>query len=82
MASSLCAPSASVKLRTRYFLPPEEIRQLAGLLNSGKAVTILGGAGCAGAHAELMAVAGKLKSPIVSALRGREYIQFENPYDV
>ena len=62
--------------------PPEEIRQLAGLLNSGKAVTILGGAGCAGAHAELMAVAGKLKSPIVSALRGREYIQFENPYDV
>jgi len=29
-----------------------------------------------------MAVAGKLKSPIVSSLRGREYIQFENPYDV
>jgi pyruvate dehydrogenase (quinone) len=61
---------------------PEEIRQLAELLNSGEAFTILGGAGYAGAHAELMAVADKLKSPIVSALRGREYIQFENPYDV
>ena len=64
------------------FSLPEEIRQLAGILNSGKAITILGGAGCAGAHAELMAVADKLKSPIVSALRGREHIQFDNPYDV
>jgi pyruvate dehydrogenase (quinone) len=52
------------------------------MLNGGKAITILGGAGCAGAHAELMAVADKLKSPIVSALRGREHIQFDNPYDV
>ena len=52
------------------------------MLNRGQAVTILGGAGCAGAHAELMALAGKLKSPIVSALRGREHIQYDNPYDV
>ena len=36
----------------------------------------------AGAHAELMELAGKLKSPIVSALRGREHIQYDNPYDV
>jgi pyruvate dehydrogenase (quinone) len=72
-------PSASVKPAKPVLSPsPEEIRQLAGLLNGGKAVTILGGAGCAGAHAELIAVASKLKSPIVSALRGREYIQFEN----
>src|SRR4030095_4378763 len=60
----------------------DEIRQLAGMLNSGKTVTILGGAGVAGATEELMAIAGKLKSPIVTALRGREYIQFNNPYDV
>ena len=76
-------PSAVVKPANPVLSPsPDEIRQLAGMLNSGKAVTILGGAGCAGAHAELMAVAGKLNSPIVSALRGREYIQFNNPYDV
>jgi thiamine pyrophosphate-dependent acetolactate synthase large subunit-like protein len=59
-----------------------EVKQLALLLKEGKAVTILGGAGCAGAHAELMELAGKLKSPIVSALRGREHIQYDNPYDV
>jgi pyruvate dehydrogenase (quinone) len=76
-------PSAVVKPANPVLSPsPDEIRQLADMLNNGKAVTILGGAGCAGAHEELMAVAGKLKSPIVSALRGREYIQFNNPYDV
>ena len=76
-------PSAIVKPAHPVVSPsPEELQQLAGLLNRGRAVTILGGAGCAGAHAQLMAVAGKLKSPIVTALRGREYIQYDNPYDV
>src|ERR1700722_13030546 len=60
----------------------DETKKLAELLNQGKAVSILGGAGCAGAHGELMELAGKLKSPIVSALRGREHIQYNNPYDV
>ncbi|MDE1169742.1 MAG: thiamine pyrophosphate-dependent enzyme [Verrucomicrobium sp.] len=59
-----------------------ELDQLAALLNPAKRVTILGGAGCAGAHAELMETAGKLKAPIVTALRGREHIQYDNPYDV
>ena len=58
------------------------MQQLATLLNQGDAITILGGAGCAGAHSQLMELAGKLKSPIVSALRGREHIQYDNPYDV
>ncbi len=76
-------PSAIVKPAKPVLSPsPDEIRQLAELLNNAQAVTIFGGAGCAGAHAELMAVAAQLKSPIVSALRGREHIQFDNPYDV
>jgi pyruvate dehydrogenase (quinone) len=29
-----------------------------------------------------MEVAGKLRSPIVTAMRGREHIQYDNPYDV
>ncbi len=76
-------PSASIKRLQPTLQPsPEEIGRLATALNKGKSITILGGAGCAGAHAELMQVAEKLKSPIVSALRGREHIQFDNPYDV
>jgi pyruvate dehydrogenase (quinone) len=76
-------PSASIKpCRPELSPSGDEIKELAELLNRGQAVTILGGAGCAGAHVELMQLAGKLKSPIVSALRGREYIQYDNPYDV
>jgi len=60
----------------------EEIDSLAKVLNAAKKVTILGGAGCAGAHAELVALAGELNAPIVHALRGKEHIEYDNPYDV
>ena len=60
----------------------EELEELANLLNESTKVTILGGAGCAGAHAELIEAAGKLQAPIVHALRGKEYIEYDNPYDV
>jgi pyruvate dehydrogenase (quinone) len=76
-------PSAIVKPAKPVICPSEnEIKQLAELLNEAGTVTILGGAGCIGIHDELIAAAMKLKSPIVSALRGREHIQFDNPYDV
>src|ERR1700739_2021674 len=60
----------------------EELNILAELLNRSEKITILGGAGCAGAHAELMEVAGKLQAPIVHAFRGKEYIEYDNPFDV
>jgi pyruvate dehydrogenase (quinone) len=76
-------PSATIKPCHPVVTPSdEETKSLATLLNEGKAVTILGGAGCIGAHAELVELAGKLRSPIVSALRGKEHIQYDNPYDV
>jgi len=73
-----------------HFPPPkptvipseDEIETLAKVLNKSDKVTILGGAGCAGAHAELIAVAGKLNAPIVHALRGKEFIEYDNPFDV
>jgi pyruvate dehydrogenase (quinone) len=60
----------------------EELDLLAAELNGAKKVTILAGAGCAGAHDELVAVAGKLQAPIVHALRGKEFVEYDNPYDV
>jgi pyruvate dehydrogenase (quinone) len=60
----------------------EEIAKLAEVLNSAQKVTILGGAGCAAAHSELVQVAGLLQAPIVHAMRGKEFIEYENPYDV
>jgi pyruvate dehydrogenase (quinone) len=73
-----------------HFPPPkptvcpadDELEQLAKVLNGSDKVTILAGAGCAGAHDDLMAVAAKLNAPIVHALRGKEFIEYDNPFDV
>ena len=54
----------------------------AEVLNSAGRVTILAGAGCAGAHAQLIALAGALKAPVVHAFRGKEFVEYDNPYDV
>jgi pyruvate dehydrogenase (quinone) len=56
--------------------------QLAALLNGAGRVTMLCGSGCQGAHDELMALAERLKAPIVHALKGKEYVEWDNPYDV
>jgi pyruvate dehydrogenase (quinone) len=60
----------------------EELTQLAMILNNSQRITIFGGAGCAGAHDDLIELAGKLKAPIVHALRGKEFIEYDNPFDV
>jgi pyruvate dehydrogenase (quinone) len=60
----------------------DEIDILAAVLNRSEKITILGGAGCAGAHEELIELAGKLQAPIVHAMRGKEFIEYDNPFDV
>jgi pyruvate dehydrogenase (quinone) len=60
----------------------DDIKRLASLLNKASRVTLFCGAGCAGAHAEVVELARCLKAPIVHTLRGKEYIEYDNPYDV
>jgi pyruvate dehydrogenase (quinone) len=59
-----------------------ELERTAQLLNGADKVTILAGAGVAGAHDEVIALAERLQAPIVHALRGKEHIEWDNPYDV
>jgi pyruvate dehydrogenase (quinone) len=59
-----------------------DLQQLAALINQSKKITLLCGAGCAGAHDALIAFAGRIASPTVHALRGKEHVQYDNPYDV
>ncbi|MEV0361251.1 ubiquinone-dependent pyruvate dehydrogenase [Nocardia fusca] len=68
----------------RSVLRPDDptLRRAADILNAGSRVTILGGAGTAGAHAQVMALADTLNSPIVHAFRGKEHLEYDNPYDV
>ena len=71
-------------------LPPQpvmvpsasDLDRLAALLNGDGRVTLLCGSGCAGAHDELLALGERLKAPMVHAMRGKEYVEWENPYDV
>src|ERR1700678_4364442 len=54
----------------------------AQVLNNASRVTIMAGAGCAGAHDQLIALAGALQAPVVHAFRGKEFVEYDNPYDV
>jgi pyruvate dehydrogenase (quinone) len=57
----------------------EDLARLADLLNQGKRVTLFCGAGCAGAHDEVVALADKLKAPVGYSFRGKEWIECDNP---
>lgn len=59
-----------------------DIDRLAELLNGESRVTIFCGSGCQGAHDELLALGERLKAPMVHAMRGKEHVEWENPYDV
>ena len=59
-----------------------EIDRLVDMIDEAEKVTLFCGAGTKGAHAEVMEFAQKIKSPVGHALRGKEWIQYDNPYDV
>jgi pyruvate dehydrogenase (quinone) len=69
---------------TAPILRPSEadIGHLADFPNRASRVTLFCGAGCAGAHTEIIEIARELKAPIVHAFRGKEFIEYDNPYDV
>lgn len=60
----------------------DELRRAATILNNSDKITILAGAGVEGAHDELVTLADTLKAPVVHALRGKEFVEYDNPYDV
>ena len=71
------------QLEPPRILPSDaEVSRLSELLNGSNAITILAGSGCAGAHGAVVALAEKLGAPVVHALRGKEHVEWDNPYDV
>ena len=61
---------------------PATVRALADAINAAEKVTLFCGAGTRDAHAEVMRLAEAVKAPVGHTLRGKEWIQFDNPYDV
>ncbi len=75
-------PSAMVWAPSPVHPPAEQVRALAGAINSARTVTLFCGAGCRDAHDEVMELAGRALAPVGHALGGKEWIQYDNPYDV
>ncbi|OAN36581.1 ubiquinone-dependent pyruvate dehydrogenase [Microbacterium sp. H83] len=82
--SEIADDRAVVIERTRPVVVPSgpELERAATLLNASTKTTILAGAGVEGAHDEVIALADRLGAPIVHALRGKEFIEYDNPFDV
>ena len=74
--------SAPVAARGTLVPPADQVRALADRLNAARTVTLFCGAGVRGAHDAVMALADKVASPVGHSLRGKEWIQYDNPYDV
>jgi pyruvate dehydrogenase (quinone) len=58
------------------------VERLAGMLNGAGRVTLLCGGGCDGSHDLVVQLAGRIKAPVVHALRGKEHVEWDNPFDV
>lgn len=64
-------------------LPAEQdLQRLSEILQDSEKVTLLCGSGCAGAHDQVVALADTLGAPVVHALRGKEHVEWDNPFDV
>jgi pyruvate dehydrogenase (quinone) len=59
-----------------------DLDEIATILNSSEAITIYAGAGCAGAHDEVVATAARLKAPMAHTSRGKDFVEYDNPYNV
>ena len=59
-----------------------DLDEIAAILNGSDAITIYAGAGCAGAHDEVVATAERLKAPMAHTSRGKDFVAHDNPYNV
>jgi pyruvate dehydrogenase (quinone) len=59
-----------------------DLDEIAAILNRSDAITIYAGAGCAGAHDEVVATAARLKAPMAHTSRGKDFVAHDNPYNV
>ena len=60
----------------------KELAEIADIINKNQKVTIFAGQGVYDAHNELIAFAEKIKSPIVHTSRGKDFVEYDNPYNV
>src|ERR1700681_715630 len=76
-------PPYAVHARRPLIRPSDaDLDEIAAILNKSDAITIYAGAGCAGAHDEVVATAARLKAPLAHTSRGKDFVAHDNPYNV
>src|SRR5712672_1144776 len=82
-AASHDEPPYAVHARPPLIRPSDaDLDAIAAILNKSEAITIYAGAGCAGAHDEVVATAARLKAPMAHTSRGKDFLEYDNPYNV
>jgi len=76
-------PPYAVHARRPLVRPSDaDLDEIAAILNKCDAITIYAGAGCAGAHDEVVAAAARLKAPMAHTSRGKDFVEYDNPCNV
>src|SRR3954466_8687819 len=76
-------PPYTVHVRRPTIQPSEaDLDEIAAILNASEAITIYAGSGCEGAHDEVVATAAQLKAPMAHTSRGKDFLEYDNPYNV
>lgn len=60
----------------------DELARIAKLLAQGKKIGIYAGSGCQGAHDSLIALAAKLQAPMAHTSRAKDFVEYDNPYNL
>ncbi len=59
-----------------------ELQRIAELLGQGRRIGIYAGAGCQGAHAQLLELARRLQAPVAHTSRAKDFVEPDNPYNM
>ncbi|CAJ0592343.1 unnamed protein product [Cylicocyclus nassatus] len=59
-----------------------ELQRIAELLGQGRRIGIYAGAGCQGAHPQLLELARRLQAPVAHTSRAKDFVEPDNPYNM
>jgi pyruvate dehydrogenase (quinone) len=76
-------PAYSVHVPTPVVRPSDdELHEIAAMLNEGGDIAVYAGAGCQGAHAQVVRFCETLKAPMAHTSRSKDFVEVDNPYNV
>lgn len=74
--------STTVTARPRPAPDDPAIDELLERIATAERIAIFGGIGCADARDQVLSLAGRLYAPVGHTLRGKDILQYDNPYEV